>query len=169
VEQFDSIISNPDKSKGFTTVEVFTVHKLFVNIVPIVGTSSPPKFRKDIEIIPENPTEKIVLQIEEIPPPNVFYNLEHRAIVKRRRNKRKIYQTPLLTPQAEMMNVVWKAEVNPSEDLTKLSQYARAYTTVTMDKASEVSHLLKEKYQAIIQLEAQSVEQQQKIEQLEQS
>ena len=51
-----------------------------------------------------------------------------------------------------MMNVVWKAEVNPSEDLTKLSQYARAYTSVTMDKAIEVTHPMREKDQKITQL-----------------
>ena len=34
-----------------------------------------------------------------------------------------------------MDNVVWKEEFNPSEDLTKHSQYARAYSGTTMDKA----------------------------------
>jgi len=139
-----------------------------VDTVPIVGTRGPPKFQKDIEIIPENPTEEIVLQIEEIPPLDVFYSPKHRAVVRRQRKKRKIEHGPILTPQIEIMNVVWRGEVNPSEDLTKLSQYAGAYTTTTIDKASEVSHLLKEKDQAIIQLEAQSAERQQKIEQLEQ-
>jgi len=37
-----------------------------------------------------------------------------------------------------------RSKVNPSEDLTKLSQYAGAYTATTMDKASEVSQLIKE-------------------------
>ena len=55
------------------------------------------------------------------------------------------------------MNVVWKdSEVNPSEDLTKLSQYVGAYTTTTMDKASEVSQLIKEKDLRITQLEEQT-------------
>lgn len=144
-----------------------TVQKPEVNTVPIAGASSPPRFQQDIEIIPENPTEEIVLQIEEIPPIDVFYSPKHRVVVKRQRKKRKIDQTPLLTPHAEMMNVEWKAKVNPSEDLTKLWQYSRAYTTVTMDKASEVSHPMREKDQAIIQLKTQLTEQQQKIEQLE--
>lgn len=60
-----------------------------------------------------------------------------------------------------MMNIVWREEVNPSEDLTKLSQYVGAYTTTTIDKASEVSHPMREKYQTIIQLEAKSTGQQQ--------
>ena len=80
----------------------------------------------------------------------------------------KIDQIPLLTDQAEMMNVVWKAEFDPSEDLTKLSQFAGAYTAMTMDKATEVSYLMREKDQAITQLELQSAKQQQKINQLEQ-
>lgn len=37
-----------------------------------------------------------------------------------------------------MANVVWREEINPSEDLTKLSQYARAYSATTMDKTPEV-------------------------------
>ena len=45
------------------------------------------------------------------------------------------------------MNVVWKnTKVNPSEDLTKLSQYAGAYSAATIDKSTEVTQLLKQKY-----------------------
>jgi len=42
-------------------------------------------------------------------------------------------------------SVVWKEEFDPSDDLTKLSQYAGAYSVATIDKASEVTNLLKEK------------------------
>ena len=67
------------------------------------------------------------------------------------------------------MNVVWKdSEVNPLKDLTKLSQYAGAYTAATIDKASEVSHLMKEKYQKISLLEEKETTDQQRITQLEQ-
>jgi len=64
----------------------------------------------------------------------------------------------------EITNVVWRGEFNPSEYLTKLFQYIGAYTTATMDKASEVSNLLKEKDQAIVSLETQVHEKQQWIE-----
>ena len=67
-----------------------------------------------------------------------------------------------------MANVVWKEELNPFDDLTKLSQYAGAYLAATMDKASEVSSLLKEKDQMIDSLQSQVSEAQWKIEQLEQ-
>ena len=44
------------------------------------------------------------------------------------------------------MNIVWKnTEVNPSEDLTKLSQYAGVYSAATIDKASEVTQMMKQK------------------------
>jgi len=66
-------------------------------------------------------------------------------------------------------NVVWKEEFDPSDDLTKLSQYARAYSAATMDKASEVSNLLREKDKAIASLQAQLSETQQKAEQLDSS
>lgn len=62
-----------------------------------------------------------------------------------------------------MMNMVWKAKVNPSKDLKKLSQFAGAYTAAKMNKASEVSHMIREKDQRITQLEVQLAEKQQKI------
>lgn len=96
------------------------------------------------------------MHVEEIPLLDVFYSPKHGAVVKRQRKKRKIDHSPLLTSQVEMMNVVWREEVNPSKDLTKISQYAGAYTMTIMDKASEVSNLLKEKDQVIRPLETQS-------------
>jgi len=51
-------------------------------------------------------------------------------------------------------NVVWKEEFDPSDDLTKLSQYVGAYSAATIDKASEVSNLLKGKDQEIFSLQA---------------
>lgn len=57
-----------------------------------------------------------------------------------------------------MMNMVWKEEVNPSQDLTKLSQYTGVYTIVIMDKASEVNHLNRKMDQMITQLEVRLVE-----------
>lgn len=67
------------------------------------------------------------------------------------------------------MNVVWKdLEVNPSEDLTKLSQYSGAYIAITMDKAYEVSQLIKEKDLRITELGDQTTVEQMKIGQLEQ-
>lgn len=123
---------------------------------------------KTQEVIPENPSNEIVLHVEEIPPFDVIYNPKHRVVIKRQRKKRNLDQSSLLPSQMEITNVVWIQEVNPSKDLTKLSQYARAYTSVTMDKASEVRNFLKEKDQAIILLETQVQEKQQKVEQLEQ-
>lgn len=95
----------------------------------------------DIEIIPENPSEEIVLKVEEIPPLDVFYSPKHRAVVKRHRKKRNIDQGPFSTPQAELMNVVWKdSEVNPFEDLTKLSRYVGAYTAATMPRLPKLAN-----------------------------
>ena len=66
------------------------------------------------------------------------------------------------------MNVLWEdSEVNPFEDLTKLSHFAGAYTAATIDKETEVNQLFKEKDQRINQLEEQATIQQQKINRLE--
>ncbi len=106
--------------------------------------------------------------MEDIPPLDVFYSPKYRAIVKRQRKRRRIDQPSPFPEQTETTNVVWKEEFDPSDDLTKLSQYAGAYSVATMDKASEVSNLLKEKDQAIILLQTQLSEAQQNVEQLEQ-
>ena len=67
------------------------------------------------------------------------------------------------------MNIVYKnVEVNPSEDLTKLSQYAGAYSAAKIDKAAEFSQLMTQKDLHIALLEEQANENQQKIAQLEQ-
>ena len=57
--------------------------------------------------------------------------------------------------------------MDPSDDLTKLSQYAGAYSAATIDKASEVSLLLKNKDQEIFALQAELVETKQKVAQAE--
>ena len=44
---------------------------------------------------------------------------------------------------------------NPIENLTRLSQFAGAYTTTMMDKVAEVSILVQEKYDKIMQLQQQ--------------
>ena len=81
--------------------------------------------------------------MEEIPPLDVFYNKKHRAVVKRQRKRRRLDHPSLFLEQTETTNVVWKEEFNPSDDLTKLSQYVGAYSAANINKPSEVSNLLK--------------------------
>ena len=50
---------------------------------------------------------------------------------------------------------MWKEKLDPSDDLTTLSQYAEAYSAPTIEKASEVSLLLKTKDQEISTLQAE--------------
>lgn len=128
-------------------------HKTATSTVPIKGTSGLPT-SKDVEIIPKDASDEIVLQIEEIPPLDVFYSPKHRVVVKRQRKRRRLGQSSILPAQTEMANVVLKEEFNPSDDLKKHSQYVGAYPTATMDKASNVSKLLKEKDLIILSLEA---------------
>jgi len=63
-----------------------------------------------------------------------------------------------LPEQSEIANVVWKEEFSPSDDLTNLSQYVGAYLAATIDKATKVSNLLKEKEQMIGSLKLQVFE-----------
>ena len=120
----------------------------------IENPSSVDSALKKIEIIPKYPSPYITLSIDDIPPLDVFYSPKHRSIVKRQRKKRNIDQASATVPQDESMNVIWKeSEVNPSEDLTKLSQFAGAYRATTIDKETKVNQLVKEKDQKIKQLE----------------
>lgn len=130
------------------------------------GTSGPP-ISKDVEIIPKDPSDQIILQVEDIPPLDVFYSPRHRAVVKRSRKRRRTNQPSIFPEQTVTGNVVWKEELDPSDDLTKLSQYAGAYSAATIDKASEVSLVLKTKDQEIFALQAELAETKQKAAQAE--
>ena len=54
---------------------------------------------QDMEIIPEHPSEEIVLKVEEIPPLDIFYSPKHRAVVRKQRKRRRTYQESLSTSQ----------------------------------------------------------------------
>lgn len=153
-QQFDSNIRNTESLQGFSTPETTTTQKIARNMVSTEGTSGPPMTQKYIEIIPEYPSNEIVLCVEEIPPLDVFYNAKHSVIVKRQRKKRNLDQSSLLPTQMEKNNVVSREELNPFEDITKLSEYTGAYSVATMDKVSNVNNFLKEKDQTIVLLEA---------------
>ncbi len=56
-------------------------------------------------------------------------------MVKQQRKRRKIDQPPLFPEQTVTGSMVWKEEFDPFDDLTKLLQYAGAYSTATIDKA----------------------------------
>ena len=130
------------------------------------GTSGPPK-TKDIEVIPKGPSDQITLQVEDIPPLDVFYSPRHRAVVKRLRKRQRLDQPSIFPEKMVMDNVVWKEKLDPSDDLTKLSQYAGAYSAATIDKASEVSLLLKTKDQEISTLQTELADIKQRVIQAE--
>ena len=76
---------------------------------------------QEIEHIPVNPASKIVLRIEEIPPLDVFYSPQHKAIVKRQRKKIKLESITATTQDNESMDVLWKdSSTDPSTNLTRL-------------------------------------------------
>lgn len=141
-QQFDSILRNLESSKDADTSKARDAHDTMSKKVPSEGTSGLPP-STDLEIIPKDPSDQIILQVEDIPPLDVFYSPKHRAVVKRKWKRRRLDQPSLFLEQTEIANVVWKEEFDPSDDLTKLSEYARAYLAATMDKASEVSNLIK--------------------------
>jgi len=59
-----------------------------------------------------------------------------------------------MTLENEAIDVVWKDTcVDPSKNLTKLSQFVGAYATTTINKETKVRMLLKEKEQKILLLE----------------
>lgn len=62
--------------------------------------------------------------------------------------------TTATTLDNEPMDIVWKdSPIDPSENLTRLSQFARAYASTTIDKATDVKIFLKEKENKILLLE----------------
>ena len=47
----------------------------------------------DMEHIPITPSSELVLKVEEIPPLDIFYSPQHKAVVRRQRKKRKLEST----------------------------------------------------------------------------
>ena len=98
----------------------------------------------ETEHIPITPSAELVLKIEEIPPLDIFYSPQHKAVVRKQRKKRKLESA--LSTDAEQLDVLWKdPTTDPTENLTKLSQITRAYSSVTIAKSSEVRLVLNEK------------------------
>ena len=101
------------------------------------------------KIIPALPTSEIVLKVTEIPPLDVFYSPLHEPVVRRKRKRRRV-DAPEFPSGSEPMDIVWKdIPFNLAENMTRLSQFTGAYALATMDKATEVSTLLREKYERI--------------------
>ena len=109
-----------------------------------------------MKLIPATPTLEIILRIEEIPPLDVFYSPTQKVFVKRQRKKIKLDVAAITTPNNEPIDIVWKnSPMDPFENVTRMSQFAGAYATTTIDKVIEVQMLLKEKEQNILLLEQQ--------------
>ena len=80
-QQFDSIISNLESSREADTSKAADTQDTTSKEVPSEGTSGLPP-TTDMGIIPKYPSDQIILQVEDIPPLDVFYSPKHRAVVK---------------------------------------------------------------------------------------
>ena len=80
-QQFDSIISNLESSKEANTSKAAGIQDVTSTEVPSGTSGLPPS--TGIEIIRKGPFDQIILQVEDIPPLDVFYNPKHRVVVKR--------------------------------------------------------------------------------------
>ena len=110
-----------------------------INIVTGVTTNV-----SETEHIPITPSSELMLKIEEIPPLDVFYSPQHKAVVRRQRKKRKLENG--LSHDAKQLDVLWQdPTTDPTQNLTKLSQITGAYASAAIDKESEVQQLLNEK------------------------
>ena len=163
--QFSTIINNLECSKDDEVSKEGDTQE--ATSKPVSGETSDLTKSKEIEIIPKDPSGEIILQIEEIPPLDVFYSPKHKAVVNRQRKRRRADQPSPFPELTVTGNVVWKEEFDPSDDLTKLSQLAGAYSAANIDKATEVRNLLKAKDQDISSLQARLSEVQQRAEQAE--
>lgn len=109
---------------------------------------------QEAEYIHVSPSSEIVLKIEDIPLMDLFYSPQHKFIIRRQRKKRKI--DVMLSLENEPLDVLWKnPSTNPLENLNRLSQITSAYASATIDKATKVQMLLKEKEDKIMFLEQQ--------------
>ena len=99
---------------------------------------------QETEHIPITPSSKIVLNIEDIPPLDVFYSPQYKVVVRKQRKK--INLESAISTNAKQLDFLWKdPTTDPTDNLTKLSQITGAYASATIDKSSEVRLLLNEK------------------------
>ena len=89
------------------------------------------------EHIPITPLCELLLNVEDIPPLDVFYSPKYKAVVKKQRKKRKLEDA--IATEAEQLDVLWKdPTTKPTDNLAKLSQITGDYASATIDKALEI-------------------------------
>ena len=97
------------------------------------------------EHIPITPSSEIGLNVEDIPPLDVFYSPKYKAVVNKQKKKKRKLEGAIAT-EAEQLDVLWKdPATEPTDNLAKLSQITGAYASATIDKAFEIQLLLNEK------------------------
>lgn len=120
----------------------------------------------DMEIILAFPTVEIFLKIEGILPLDVFYSPKHKVVMSKSRKKTKLEKSQVLVTNETPFKSLWKgAQIAPYEELNRLSRFARAYVSATIDKAAKIQLLMKERGQSIVQLEQTFHIEKQEIEQ----
>lgn len=80
--------NKPEVSKTPSQEKVLDISEMFEKTLITTRTIDQSLEVEDIEIIPPFPTLEVVLRVEEIPPLDIFYSPQHKAMVKRQRNKR---------------------------------------------------------------------------------
>ncbi len=73
------------------------------------------------------PTSPVFLNVEELPPSDVFYSSQHKSILKMGRKKKNLDDTWALTTrissQTSSLDIVWKGtSIAPYEELKELTQ-----------------------------------------------
>ena len=76
-----------------------------------------------MKIILTFPSFEFTLNVTKIPPLDIFYSPQHKAIFKRGRNKRKLYQSQGLVPgEVSSFEVLWKgSSAAPTKEFEKLT------------------------------------------------
>lgn len=144
-DQFNQKLQDTAKAPNTQETDEFkTPLKIHQDTEPkFVGEQSTPMDQEattsqHAKIIPALPTLESVLKVIEIPPLDVLYIPLHKAVVQRQRKRRRVDALGF-SPGDEKMNFVWNdMPFNLAENLTRLSQFTRAYMLATMDKAIEV-------------------------------
>ena len=96
-EWFDLQIKGQSDTQTVITLQSPLRQQPIVHDPMVEKASTKDSTIREVEIIPENPSSEIILSIEEIPLLDVFYSPKYRAVVKRQRKKRKIYQVQQLS------------------------------------------------------------------------
>lgn len=98
-KQFSKIVNTTSQeAQTINPIEILKNVEVTKNILLTIGSSNKAVHTDDLEFILVDPTFEVVLNIEEIPPLDVFYIPKHKVVMTRKNKRKRTKQSHALIP-----------------------------------------------------------------------